>query len=73
MLLTNAHFLLTDIVLVANVANKGRRGKLGEPSVAAARALGVLSCPWHGGTDQAKVFYEFSPSMPALGFVLKSA
>lgn len=55
------------------VADKGPSKKIGELSIAAARALGLPSSPRHGGTENPDVLYELWPGIPALGFVLQSA
>ena len=55
------------------VADKGPAGKIGELSIAAARAIGLPSSPRNGGTTKAEVFYELWPGVAAKGFVLKPA
>jgi hypothetical protein len=53
------------------VADKGPRDKIGELSIAAARAVGMPSSPRSGGTVHAEVLYELWPGQPADGFVLQ--
>jgi hypothetical protein len=55
------------------VADKGPGGKIGELSIAAARALGLPHSPRHGGTEKPEVFYELWPGVAAPGFVLQPA
>ncbi len=55
------------------VADKGPRDKIGELSIAAARAVGMPSSPRTGGTTLADVLYELWPGQPADGFVLQPA
>lgn len=55
------------------VADKGPRGKIGELSIAAGRAIGLPSSPRHGGTDKAEVLYELWPGVAATGYVLQAA
>lgn len=47
------------------VFDKGPSRKIGEMSIAAARALGIPSSPRTGGIDQPKVLYELWPGIPA--------
>jgi Fungal chitosanase of glycosyl hydrolase group 75 len=53
------------------VADKGPRDRIGELSIAAARALGMASSPRAGGTERAEVLYELWPGIAADGFVLQ--
>jgi hypothetical protein len=55
------------------VADRGPRGKIGELSIAAARALGLRSSPRNGGTEKPEVLYELWPGIAAPGFVLQAA
>lgn len=55
------------------VADKGPRNKIGELSIAAARAIGIPESPRHGGTDEAVIAYELWPGIAAPGFVLQPA
>jgi hypothetical protein len=55
------------------VADKGPRGKIGELSIAAARAVGLPSSPKNGGTEKQVVLYELWPGTAASGFVLLPA
>ena len=55
------------------VADRGPANRIGELSIAAARALGLPSSPRNGGTEQPEVLYELWPGMPAPGFVLQPA
>lgn len=53
------------------VADKGPTGKIGELSIAAARALGIPSSPRNGGTEKPEVLYELWPGIAAPGYVLQ--
>ena len=53
------------------VADKGPTGKIGELSIAAARAVGLPASPRNGGTEKPEVFYELWPGIAAAGFVLQ--
>lgn len=55
------------------VADKGPSTKIGELSIAAARAIGLPSSPRHGGTEKSEVLYELWPGVPAPGYVLQAA
>ena len=55
------------------VADLGPAGKIGELSIAAARALGLNPSPRHGGTDQPELLYELWPGVAAPGYVLQPA
>jgi hypothetical protein len=55
------------------VADRGPRTKIGELSIAAARALGIPSSPRSGGLSKPDVFYELWPGQAAPGFVLEAA
>ena len=55
------------------VADKGPTDKIGEISIAAARAVGIPSSPRDGGVSGAQVFYELWPGQAAPGFVLQPA
>jgi hypothetical protein len=55
------------------VAGKGPRRKIGELSIAAARAISLPSSPKNGGTEKAEVLYELWPGTAASGFVLQPA
>lgn len=55
------------------VADRGPAEKVGELSIAAARALGLPSSPRNGGTKKQEVMYELWPGVPAAGFVLQPA
>ena len=55
------------------VADRGPANKVGELSIAAARALGLPSSPRNGGTEAAEVLYELWPGVPAPGFALQKA
>jgi hypothetical protein len=52
------------------VADLGPANKIGELSIAAARALGLPSSPRHGGTEEPEVLYELWPGQAAPGFEL---
>jgi hypothetical protein len=53
------------------VADRGPKNKIGELSIAAARAIGLPSSPRHGGTEKQEVLYELFPGVAAPGFVLQ--
>ena len=55
------------------VADKGPRNKIGELSIAAARAIGLRSSPRDGGTETPELLYELWPGVAAPGFVLQPA
>jgi hypothetical protein len=55
------------------VADKGPSKKIGELSIAAARAIGLSPSPRSGGTERAEVLYELWPGTAAPGFVLQPA
>ena len=55
------------------VADLGPSKKVGELSIAAARAVGLPSSPRHGGTEKAEVLYELWPGQATTGFVLQPA
>jgi L-ascorbate metabolism protein UlaG (beta-lactamase superfamily) len=55
------------------VADKGPKTKIGELSIAAARALDIPSSPKHGGTSKPEVFYELWPGKAAPGYVLQAS
>lgn len=55
------------------VADKGPRNKIGELSIAAARAIGLPESPRHGGTVLPIVFYQLWPGQAAQGYELQRA
>ena len=55
------------------VADKGPPNKIGELSIAAARAVGIPESPRNGGLGKAEVFYELWPGIPAHGFELQTS
>lgn len=55
------------------VADRGPANKIGELSIAAARAVGLPPSPRHGGTEKAEVLYELWPGVAAPGYVLQPA
>ncbi len=55
------------------VADKGPANKIGELSIAAARAIGLPSSPRNGGTEKPEVEYEIWPGIAAPGFELQRA
>lgn len=55
------------------VADLGPANKIGEISIAAARALGITASPRSGGVAGAFVQYELWPSQSAPGFELQAA
>jgi hypothetical protein len=55
------------------VADKGPAKKIGELSIAAARAIGLPSSPRTGGTEKPDILYELWPGVAAPGFVLQPA
>lgn len=58
-------------LIEAVVGDKGPRNRIGELSIAAARALGMPSSPRNGGVETQEVLYELWPGTPAPGFVLQ--
>lgn len=55
------------------VADKGPSARIGEISIAAARALGIPHSPKNGGIEGKLVDYELWPGQAAEGFVLQPA
>lgn len=55
----------------AVVADVGPKSKIGELSIAAARALGIPESPRSGGRTQPDVLYELWPGIAAPGFELQ--
>lgn len=55
------------------VADKGPTNKIGELSIAAARAIGLPPSPRNGGTEKPEILYELWPGIAAPGFVLQPA
>lgn len=55
------------------VADRGPSNKIGELSIAAARAIGLPSSPRNGGTERQEVLYELWPGIAAPGFELQRA
>jgi hypothetical protein len=55
------------------VAELGPHDRIGELSIAAARALGIPASPREGGFDRAEVLYELWPDVAASGFALVPA
>ena len=55
----------------AVVADFGPRGKLGEASIACAKAFQVPSSPKSGGTEEKRFRYQFWPGVAAEGFELQ--
>ena len=55
------------------VADMGPSARIGEISIAAARALGIPHSPKHGGIREKLVDYELWPGQAADGFFLQSA
>jgi ribosomal protein L18 len=55
------------------VADRGPSSKIGELSIAAARALGIPPSPRHGGMSEPEVSYELWPGQAAPGYVLQPA
>jgi hypothetical protein len=55
------------------VADRGPSTKVGELSIAAAKALGIPSSPRNGGTSEPEVLYELWPGQAAPGYVLQPA
>jgi hypothetical protein len=53
------------------VADLGPAKRVGELSIAAARALGMPSSPRNGGVEKPEVLYEIFPGVAAAGFVLQ--
>lgn len=55
------------------VADRGPSSKIGELSIAAARAVGLPASPRSGGTEEPQVKYELWPGVAAPGYVLQPA
>lgn len=55
------------------VADKGPSARIGEISIAAARALGINHSPKHGGLEDKVVDYEMWPGTAADGYFLQPA
>lgn len=55
------------------VADKGPAARIGEISIAAAKAVGIPSSPRSGGVELPDVLYEIWPGVAAPGFVLQHA
>ena len=55
------------------VADRGPANRIGELSIAAARALGMNPSPRHGGVESRDVLYELWPGVAAPGFELQLA
>ena len=55
------------------VADRGPANKIGELSIAAARAVGLPSSPRNGGTERPEVLYELWPGIAAPGYTLLPA
>lgn len=63
--------ILTNQKVRAVVADLGPKSKIGEASIACARAFGVPSSPKNGGSDDAHFRYTFWPGIAADGFELQ--
>lgn len=68
-----ARVTLRDKSVECLVADKSPRTKIGELSIAAARAIGLNSSPRHGGTEKPELLYELWPGVAAPGFELQRA
>jgi hypothetical protein len=68
-----ARVTFRDQVVDCVVADRGPRTKIGELSIAAARALGIPSSPRTGGRSQPDVLYELWPGVAAPGYELRPA
>lgn len=55
------------------VADRGPSNKIGELSIAAARAIGLPSSPRNGGSEKQEVLYELWPGIATPGFELQRA
>lgn len=55
------------------VADRGPANKIGELSIAAARAVGMPSSPRSGGTEKPEILYELFPGVAAPGYLLQPA
>jgi hypothetical protein len=55
------------------VADRGPANKIGELSIAAARAIGLNPSPRHGGTETPELLYELWPGIAAPGYELQHA
>ena len=70
---SKARVTLNGVSVDCAVADRGPSNKIGELSIAAARAIGLPESPRHGGTETPNVFYELWPGIAAPGFVLQPA
>jgi Fungal chitosanase of glycosyl hydrolase group 75 len=59
-----------DLSVECVVADQGPRNKIGELSIAAARAVGIPSSPRVGGSNEPNVYYELWPGIAAEGYQL---
>lgn len=55
------------------VLDFGPKAKIGEASIACARAFGIPSSPKNGGTEEKRFIYTFFPGIAAEGFELQPA
>ncbi|MBN9626056.1 glycoside hydrolase family 75 protein [Acidovorax sp.] len=62
-----------DVTVECVVADKGPSNRIGEISIAAARALGINPSPKNGGLEKPLVNYELWPGVAADGYVLQPA
>jgi hypothetical protein len=60
----------TGKVIEGAVLDFGPRAKLGEASIACARAFGINPSPKNGGTEVKRFIYQFWPGEAAPGFEL---
>lgn len=67
-----ARVSLNGLAVNCVVADKGPRTKIGELSIAAARAIGVNPSPRTGGTNAPEILYELWPGIAADGFQLQA-
>lgn len=63
----------TKKTIAAAVLDFGPKAKIGEASIACARAFGIDPSPKHGGTEEKRFIYTFWPDQPAPGFELQPA
>lgn len=57
----------------AAVLDFGPKAKIGEASIACARAFGIPSSPKNGGTEEKRFRYTFWPDQAAEGYILQPA
>lgn len=61
----NVHNPVTRLTTAAVVGDIGPRTKIGEMSIACAKALGIDPSPTNGGEDRHIILYTLTPGQPA--------